>query len=209
MPKVTQRKLANSKPVWMSDYPDSEKFYQDGAVIRTSTITAVNNIKQVPSGSLVGRFAGSNQFSLVPPNATALTGTLPTVLTADAASGATVISVANVDGYGTTAPLNAITIGAATATITAVDKINNTLTLSAGLAAAVTAGTAVRLTTAQPYTDLALVGVAVVDADSNPETMLYRPFNGIYLNLLPGYATFTQVVRDAITSKYVVQLGLY
>lgn len=209
MPKITQRKLASSKPEWMADFPDSEKFYQDGAVIRTSSLTAVGGIKQVLSGSYVGRFPGSTQFSLIPPNATALTGNLATVTTLDAASGATVISVGNVDGYGTTAPLNAITIGATTATVTAVDRVNNTLTLSAGLASAVPAGTQVRLTTAQSYTEMALVAVDVADADFNPETMLYRPYNSIYLNFLPGYATFTAVVRDSISSKYVVQMGLY
>lgn len=123
MPKFSNRKIATSQPEWQADFPDSDRFYQNGAVIRTSTITAVNNIKQVKSGSYVGRLAGSSQYDLIGSNATALTGTLATVTTENAASGATLIKLANVDGYGTTAPLNAITIGAATATVTAVDKL--------------------------------------------------------------------------------------
>lgn len=209
MASITQRKIATSAPRWQADFSEGHRYFQDGAVIRPASITAVNGIRQVKSGSYVGRFAGSNQFSLISPDATALTGNLATVTTENAIAGATVIKAANVDGYGSTAPLNAITIGAATATVTAVDKVNNTLTLNAGLAAAVTAGTAVRLTTAQAFTEMALVAVDVADADSNSETMLYRPYNSIYLNLLPGFSTFSTAVSDSIKSKYVVQLSLY
>lgn len=203
MKVIQYSELEKSRPLWMGDAAQYENYIPGGARLRRGSVTGVARI--VPSGSLVGRTAMGKQFELIPPTAIKTAGnfvtTSNTVLTENAAQGATVIKVADTDGYTAIAPNNAITIGAATATILQVNN-DNSLVLTGGLAAAQTAGTVVRLTAATTFSELFLTATEITNVDELNEFTQYRQLRMVYLNFLPRFDEFSGDVLTTVKTLY-------
>lgn len=191
--------IVGGHPVWMGDDFANVNLLPNGARLKSNSVPVQFNARPVQAGQLVGRPAGSSQWYFIPPASTALTTTLDTTLVSAAAAGATVLTLAEVDGYRSG---QAITVGSSAATVAVVDKLSNTVTLTAGLAAAQPAGSVVRQSTAQPLTELFLMATDMVNANSDNEFTLYRHNRLVYQNMLPGWAEASAAYRSAVTSRY-------
>jgi hypothetical protein len=203
MKTIQYSEFEKSNPLWMADRAQYENYIPGGARLRRASVVGESRI--VPSGSLVGRTAKANQFELILPTNIKIGGnfvtTNNTTLVEPAAQGATVIKVADTDGFTVNAPTNAITIGALTATIAQING-DGSIVLTTGLVSAQTAGTVVRLTAATPFVELFLTATELTNVDELNEFTQYRHGRMVYLNFLPGYAQFTTDVLNTITTLY-------
>jgi len=190
--------------IWMHDAFSAENLLPNGGHLRSDKIPAINGVKQLPSGTLVGRRAGTSQFVPATVTGGTISSTLGTVTTLDAAAGDTSVTVENADGF---AVGDAITVAGTGNTVTAVNKAEGTVTLGTALAAAVAAGSEVRLTTAVALTDLYLTANDCHDVDgytiyAGKEISLLRHGRMVYINRLPNYATLPAAVLTAIRDRY-------
>ena len=191
--------IVGGHPVWMGDEFANINLLPNGARLKASSVPVKFNAKPVQAGQLVGRAAGSSQWYFIPPASTTFTTTFDTSLVAAANAGATVLYLADVDGYRAG---QAIAVGSTTATVAVVDKITSSLVLTAGLPAAQPAGSVVRVSAAQPLTELFLMATDMVNADSDNEFTLYRHTRLVYQNMLPGWAESSPAYKTAVTSRY-------
>lgn len=188
----------------MGDFGDRQSLLPGGVQVNPAKFPQTFGvIRQVNSGVLLGRRA--NAFFWEPVDNTLQTN-LSTTTASDAASGTPVLNVTTTSGY---LPGDIITVGSAQYTISAVNDLNSTLTLTANLSAAVPANTNVQLTTAINFDDFYLLACDIVDANRYPDAELYRHHKLVYINYLPGYPFSSQPnVLAKIKQIYETQMGM-
>jgi len=203
--KAFQRSAVfEGRPIWAHDEAAFFNMVVQGAILKAATVPADAAAPgQVPSGSVVGRVPGAKKFAYIAPTATALTYTNPTTLTVAAPAGATVLTVADVDGY---AAGQAITVNGEARTIAAggVDVMASTITITTGLTGAAPLGAAVAYTTAVAFTEVYLMLTSIVNVNENAEFTQYRHQRAVYQNFLPNWATMSTFLKGELTARYLM-----
>jgi hypothetical protein len=191
----------SKQPVWMHDSFANVNLVPGGARLKKESVTSTE--RYVFSGSLVGRTANGKQFHLIPANATKTSGNFvtknATKTTVEAATGASTLTVANIDGF---VVGDSIKVGSASHAIASINKINSTITLSAASAATAPAGTVVELATAVPYIEMFLTASEIPNVDSLDEFTQFRHGRMVYINCLPGYDTYSADVLATVKNLY-------
>jgi hypothetical protein len=199
--KTTQYSaVLGTTPEWLHDSPSFANLVPGGARLKESTVIG----KFVPGGSMVGRTATQSQWTLIPYAAVKTAGffttKMGTTLVNAAIAGDTVFTVANTDGF---VAGQSVKIGAATAlTIASVNKINNTITTSAGLSVNVAAGAVVELNTAVNIIETFINFTEISDTTKSNEFTLLRKGRMVYTNFLPGFASFSADYLAEIKANY-------
>lgn len=188
-----------SKPLWLHDEYANYNLLPNGAILKASSVPLSQSGK-VYSGNLVGRADGMNKYVLIPANATNLSHTITTKLALDATATDTIIKVVDVDGLKAT---QAITVGGTTATIASVNKLTSTVTLTAALGAARTAGVDIQVTAAVTLNEVFLMATNILDADIDGDFTLLRKQRMIYQNKLPLWTTASAYYKTLLTQNYV------
>jgi len=188
----------------MAEYGDRHTLIPGGVQVNPAKFPQTYGIiRQVQSGILLGRRA--NAFYWEPVDNTLQTN-LSTTVASDAASGIPVLNVTTTSGY---LPGDVITVGTTQYTVSAVNDLNSTLTLTAVLAAVASANTNVQLSAPINFDDFYLLAYDIVDANQYPDAELYRHQRLVYLSYLPGYPFANQPnVLAKIKQFYETQQGM-
>ena len=192
---------------WAGDRLVAENLVSGSAHVNEKKWTADTETGRIgiPSGTLLGR--RNDTTFLFEPVATGLQTNLGTTLTADVASGSTVITVDTVSGFADgdsirvedSTNLETVTIAA-----NGINRTNSTITITAGLTNAYAAAvTTVSLATAVDQTEFFLLAFDIIDASArNDIPALYRQQRQVRINHLPGYASLPADVIAKIKELY-------
>ncbi len=188
-------------PKWLHDERSFYNMLPNGARLKAGSVPSTL-LGTVRSGNIAGRIAGNKKYMYVDPTATALTSDNATTVSVLAAAAATVISVADTDGY---AAAQAITIGGEARTIASVDAYNNTITITAGLTAQKAVGSAVVLATPVAYTELYLILTDIANVNVDDNFTLLRQDAQVYQNFLPNFnTTMSTFLKAELAKRYVM-----
>ncbi len=188
-------------PRWLHDETSFYNMLPNGARLKAGSVPSALT-RTVKSGSIVGRVAGNKKYIYVDPAATALTSDNATTVSVLANAAATVISVADTDGF---VAAQAITIGGEARTIASVDSYNSTITITAGLTAQKAVGAAVVLTTPVAYTELYLNLTDILDVNVDDTFTLLRQDAQVYQNFLPNFnTTMSTFMKSELAKRYVM-----
>lgn len=205
MARVSYGVTQLSSPNWLGGFSVGvdarETIAPFGALVEATQFTAnANGIRNIPSGTLLGRRSNKDNFE---PVVAARTTSLPTTMREAAGSSATVLKVVSTNGF---VAGDVITIANGTpitdAEIASVDHANKTITLTEAVGATVAAGIAVSLTTAVDQTDFFLLMFDIEDAAENAEATLCRHGAPVKVDWLPGYAALHADVKAVIAARY-------
>lgn len=222
MPGISYTSNKRTTPLWMHDDYTRERIRPNGIKINIFRVPAVNGIRSLPGGTLMGRIPGAFKYEPCNPG---FTSNNATITVAPTTATDTVIKVQSVDGYapnhtimiGATAPASpgVAQTGGVAATVASINRFENTITLAAaiGAGAGVSAvgGLHVSITgtvaapgvlpiqgnrhlLATDHENLEFNGITAAD-----EGALLRHRFGIYVNYLPRWVTPIPGTDTAVT----------
>lgn len=197
--------------VWIHDPSAFFNMLPNGARLKAESVTpALKTTYGFPVGSdmvysgvLVGRLPGAKKFTLIDPTLTTVTSRNATTLAQNADSGAVELVVTDLDGIAAGQVLRVA--GASNVTVASIKPLDNTVVITAGLSAAVSAGATVDLATSVtiPQSNIYLMMTDIPALGENDEFTLLRHQRAIYQNKLPAWDAYTPQMKTIVQQNYV------
>lgn len=208
MARVNFSTISFTDPPWIGDELSRHTVLPGGARVKKQdwSVDSTTGNRVVKSGSILMRRIGSKLFQKATND---LTTKQSTVLTADVSAGSTVLNVQVADFQAADTLL--ITDGGATsetATVSSVDFLAGTVTLSAGTTNAYTSGDTVELNSATSSADMEvfLLVHEIPDANILADAELYRHNSLVRINWLPDWDSSTATLQSTTVDAKIRDL---